>query len=140
MAEGTLTETLIDDVACIYVPVADVYRSIQWYAVNLGLVPSHHNAVRPGMPFVILTYPTDGPAIMLIQAPDTTCHNFYDTDGYERPLLCFSVRDIDRLYRQMQANGVRLEGEQLEERGGCGTNFKFYDPDGNKFDVNQPSL
>jgi catechol 2,3-dioxygenase-like lactoylglutathione lyase family enzyme len=128
---------LIQDLACIYLPVTDVYTSIHWYQHNLGLTPSHHNPVQPGMPFVILTYPAQGPAVFLIQRGEPTTSNFLDHTGYQKPAVCFSVSDIAGLFAYMQANGVRFEENTLEARGGCGTNFKCYDPDGNKLDFNQ---
>jgi hypothetical protein len=131
------TVCLIQDIACIYLPVADVYTSIQWYHQNLGLTPSHHNPVQPGMKFVILTYPTQGPTVFLIQRGEPTTSNFLNQDGYQTPAVCFSVSDIARLFTHLKANHIRFEDESLEERGDCGTNFKCYDPDGNKLDFNQ---
>jgi hypothetical protein len=93
--------------------------------------------VQPGMEFVILTYPAQGPTVFLIQRGEPTTSNFIDKAGYQKPAVCFSVSDIAGLFARLQANQVRFEEEALEEWGGCGTNFKCYDPDGNKLDFNQ---
>src|SRR5207244_597268 len=111
----------VQGIACIYVPVKDVYSSISWYQTNLGMQPSVHNPVVPGMEFVILTYPSKGPTVFLIQTPDGATLNFPNKNGDETPAVCFQVKGIHSLFERMQANGVRMNTELLD-RGGCGTN------------------
>ena len=89
------------------------------------------------MGFVILNYPALGPAVFLVERGEPTTSNFLDKAGYQNAALCFSVSDIESLFTHLKANHVRFEDEALESRGSCGTNFKCYDPDGNKLDFNQ---
>jgi catechol 2,3-dioxygenase-like lactoylglutathione lyase family enzyme len=126
----------VQGIACIYVPVKDVYSSISWYRTNLGMQPSTHNPVTPEMEFVILTYPSKGPTVFLIHTPDGATLNFPNKEGDEIPAVCFQVKEIESLFDRMQANGVRMHSA-LQDRGGCGTNFKCYDPDGNLLDFNE---
>jgi catechol 2,3-dioxygenase-like lactoylglutathione lyase family enzyme len=131
------TQCYIQGLSCIYLPVANVYASLQWYQQNLGLAPTHHNPVKPEMEFAIMSYAAKGPSVFLIQRGEVTTSNFMNKGGYQMPAVCFDVSDIAALFAHMQANGVRFEKESLEERGSCGTNFKCFDPDGNKLDFNE---
>jgi catechol 2,3-dioxygenase-like lactoylglutathione lyase family enzyme len=137
VATRPVVQCYVRDLSCIYLPVANVYESVQWYQQNLGLTPTHHNPVKPEMDFVIMSYPAKGPAVFLIQRGEVTTSNFKNKGGYQMPAVCFDVSDIAALFAHMRENGVNFENESLEERGGCGTNFKCFDPDGNKLDFNQ---
>ncbi|MDF2647934.1 MAG: Glyoxalase/bleomycin resistance protein/dioxygenase, partial [Paenibacillus sp.] len=44
----------ITGITCIYVPVNDVYESIQWYQKNVGYQPADIDRVEPGMTTAIL--------------------------------------------------------------------------------------
>jgi hypothetical protein len=55
--------------------------------------------------------------------------------GYEMFRLTFDVTQIEVLHDRLKSNSVRIE--ELRDRDSCGINFVFFDPDGNKFDVNE---
>jgi hypothetical protein len=51
-------------------------------------------------------------------------------------VVTFQTKNEDHLYKlhaHLTQNGVVVE--QIENRGLCGKNFRFYAPDGNKIDV-----
>jgi glyoxylase I family protein len=47
--------------------------------------------------------------------------------------LTFEVENIVQLHKSLRENGVNVE--PLVDHDGCGLQFKFKDPDGNKFNV-----
>src|SRR4051794_37316127 len=56
----------ITGIACVYLPVLDVYASAQWYMKNLGLEVSPHTPLVPEMGHAMLTYPSRGPSLFLL--------------------------------------------------------------------------
>lgn len=58
--KGNEVEESLEDITgitCIYVPVNDVYKSIQWYQKNLGYLPANNDLVEPGMKMAVLNLP-----------------------------------------------------------------------------------
>lgn len=136
------TEPLIVGVTCIYVPVADVYKSIMWYRENLGCEPTDNNPVEPGVGAAIMRFPdyerTKAPAIFLVKASKAAgTIGFTHDDGTSAAVACFITPRIQEIYDRFKKNGVTVEGGPDDERE-CGPNIRFYDPDGNKWEVWQP--
>ncbi|WP_239625585.1 VOC family protein [Paenibacillus sp. H1-7] len=144
----------ITGITCIYVPVNDVYESIQWYQKNLGCQPSDHNEVTPGMKISIMNFPDQNgnlpepgirqvvPAIFLMgggggasQAAGSLGFTF--DNGKRQALACFITPRVQEMYNRFKENGVNIVTEIPEDRP-CGPNFRFTDPDGNLFELWQP--
>ncbi|MGZ9583027.1 VOC family protein [Paenibacillus marinisediminis] len=126
----------IKSMMVVEIPVADTRRAIEFYVGQLGfyidLVKNPPSIWDIETEFFIS--PASGIKIML-----------HKTDGSER--LSFSLRgepkpfiilEIDEsaenVRNRLQANGVRV-GEIID-RGGCGTVFNVWDPDGNLLKLN----
>src|SRR5690606_29537540 len=127
---------------CIYVPVTNVYESVMWYRQNLGCEPTYHNPVRPGMTQAIMRFPdyerTKAPAIFLVQARNSAgLLEFTDDDGNTSAVACLITPRLREIYHRLKINGVTLEAGPEDERK-IGSSIKFYDPDGNKWEVWQP--
>jgi catechol 2,3-dioxygenase-like lactoylglutathione lyase family enzyme len=133
--ENTMTTNVNDSkvkiglgsIATVYIPVSDFWKSKKWYENVLGLEWGGH-----------CFYLDSGPSIFLCETRDHTNPNFNYTvkDGYEMFVITFQTRSIEQhqqFYEKLKASGVEVES--VEDRGLCGDNFKFFDPDGNKFDV-----
>lgn len=119
-------------VCSVYVPVRNPLISANWWQRNFGLeyaVPYNSAEAQ-----VILKL-SDGQWLHLVETAGEINNQFLDKAGYEMFRLTFDVRRIEELHDHLLSNGVRIEN--LEDRGNCGINFVFYDPDGNKFDVNE---
>jgi catechol 2,3-dioxygenase-like lactoylglutathione lyase family enzyme len=119
-------------VCSVYVPVSNPLKSAQWWQRNFGLeyaVP--YNEVEAQ---VILKL-SDGQWLHLVEAEGPIDNQFSNKAGYEMFRLTFEVREIEVLYDHLKDNGVKID--ELKDRDSCGVNFVFYDPDGNKFDVNE---
>lgn len=133
---------LIVGVTCIYVPVADVFESVIWYRENLGCEPTDHNPVRPGVSRAIMRFPeyerTKAPAIFLVQARNAAgVMGFNDDDGNSSAVACLITPRMHEIYNRFKKNGVTIEGGPEDGRE-YGSIIKFYDPDGNKWEVWQP--
>ncbi|MFK7692764.1 VOC family protein [Paenibacillus sp. HJGM_3] len=141
----------ITGITCIYVPVQDVYESVQWYRTNLGCrQPKAHEPVKPGSGIAILRFPDQEdklpgvglrqtvPAMFLIQSnAEGGRLGFTGNNGERVPVGCFITPRIQELFDRFIENGVRIASEIPESRE-CGPTFKFYDLDGNLWEVWQP--
>jgi len=115
-----------------YVPVRNPLKSAEWWQRNFGLeyaVPYNEAEAQ-----VILKL-SDGQWLHLVETEGAIDNQFPNKVGYAMFRLTFEVRQIEVLHDHLRSNGVRIEN--LEDRDSCGINFVFYDPDGNKFDVNE---
>lgn len=150
--ENKLEEKLEDitGITCIYVPVADVYKSVQWYQKNLGCQPTNNNPVEPGMEISIMRFPDQKgdfaeaglrstvPALFLMTAKQAAGSGGFTFDNGDRqPLACFTTPRIQQMYNRFKENGVKILTEIPENRP-CGPNFRFCDPDGNLLEIWQP--
>ncbi|WP_176706840.1 VOC family protein [Paenibacillus hemerocallicola] len=158
MSQNQAEEVQIDNkpeditgITCIYVPVQDVYESVQWYRKNLGCrQPGSHDPVKPGAGIAILRFPdhhdklpgaglrTTVPAMFLIQSELKGGRlGFTNNNGDRVPVGCFITPRIQELFERFKENGVRITSDIPEGRE-CGPNFQFYDLDGNLWEVWQP--
>ncbi|MFD0671223.1 VOC family protein [Cohnella sp. GCM10027633] len=139
----------ITGVTCIYVPVSDVYASIQWYQKNLGYQPSAGDRIEPGMTMAVMNVPDrDGnlpspglrqvvPALFLHQSDEEggRLRFSWSLDGGKpHAIACFITPRIEELRERFQANGVNMIGERMTS----GPNITFADPDGNLWEAWQP--
>lgn len=136
------TGPLIVGMTCIYVPVSNVFESVEWYRENLGCEPTHHNPVRPGMAKAIMRFPdyerTKAPAILLVQARDCAgMLEFADDDGNSSAVACLVAPRLQEVHDRLKKNGVVVEGGPGDERVSA-SSVKFHDPDGNQWEVWQP--
>ncbi|PMC37377.1 hypothetical protein CJ195_11500 [Bacillus sp. UMB0899] len=147
---GGILEEDITGVTCIYIPVKDVYKSIKWYQKNFGCEPTSHNPVKPGMELSILRFPDHNgdfpgpdlrqtvPAIFLVKAKRRDGSLGFTIDCVDRhPIACFITPCIQKMYNRFKENGVNIVSG-IPENKPFGSNFKFYDPDGNMLEIWQP--
>jgi len=130
--QGNFQVNTLRTVCSVYVPVRNPLSSATWWQRNFGLeyaVPYNAEEAQ-----VILKL-ADGQWLHLVETDGDNDNKFINKAGYPMFRLTFEVRQIEKLHDHLQTNGVRIE--DLEDRGSCGINFVFFDPDGNKFDVNE---
>lgn len=131
---------------CIYVPVSDVYKAVQWYEANLGCKLREGDKMEPSMTGAIMRFPDSNgkphgptgpvPAIFLLESrPEGGRLGFTGDDGKRKAVGCFITPRIQDLFNRFKGNGVNIEGDI---RMTCGPNLQFYDPDGNMWEVWQP--
>ena len=116
-------------VGTIYLPVADVRKSCEWYVNNLDAQLSHQDEDKAILNVADLS-------MFLVKSPEQESANFMDVHGEERCSITFEVDGypaLQALRKDFLDKGIEV-GE-IENRGHAGRNFIFRDPDGNKFDV-----
>lgn len=119
---------LLDYIDTIYLPVKDKQETINWYEEKLGLTWN-------GICFNLGT----GPTIMLVTATDpesanlTYLTNDWEGTDYPMQLVTFKTSDIDTAHQQLTARGVEVS--TLNTYDNNRKNFRFYDLNGNRFDV-----
>lgn len=124
--------SVLKSICSIYVPVRNPLRSAEWWQRNFGL--EYAVPYNPSEAQVILKL-ADGQWLHLVESGGGFDNQFPNKQGYPMFRFTFEVRGIERLYERLKENHVTIE--KLEDRGSCGINFVFLDPDGNKFDVNE---
>lgn len=127
--QGTASSSapVLKRVSCIYVPATEPDKTMAWFKQHFGL---NHN----GTPWLTLG---NGADIMFVKASKGALMTFrtdaWAGPGFQMNMLSFEVDDIDRVHRALSEEGVRVE--EVRDLEGCGVEFYFYDPDGNKFCV-----
>lgn len=140
MAEKEITESeqqqtaqtpMLTRVSHNYLPVADLEQATKWYKETFGLT------VRPRSPGGAILVLGNGQWLFLLESKEKKTTNFkteqWSGDEYEMFSLTFEVDNIVELHKRLRISGVYVE--PLVDEDGCGLQFKFKDPDGNKFNV-----
>ncbi|MBB3112201.1 hypothetical protein FHS18_004287 [Paenibacillus phyllosphaerae] len=123
-----MNKPIVGQIDCVYLPVINEEGTIKWYEEKLG--------VRwTGFSFHL----GNGPEIMLV----TVNHKedvklTYQTDhwegkDYEMHLLTFKSDNIEETHSTLVERGVQVSDIKLYD--GNRKNFRFYDLNGNRFDV-----
>jgi catechol 2,3-dioxygenase-like lactoylglutathione lyase family enzyme len=149
--EINLVEKLEDitGVTCIYVPVSDVNKAIQWYETNLGCKHVKGQNIEPDMTSAILRFPEQNgnflepslrqtvPAMFLVQSRQWTGQYGFTKagdGGNHPPIGCFITPRLQEMYSRFKENGVDIVSDIPENRP-CGPNFLFRDLDGNLWEI-----
>ncbi|MGM0885072.1 MAG: VOC family protein [Bacillota bacterium] len=115
----------------LYLPVRNIEETIKWYQEKLGL---HWN----GVCFVL----GNGPAIMLVKVEEgvnlTYKTDHWEGENYDMHLLSFKSENIEETYETLKDRGVSVS--ELKTYDENRKNFRFYDLNGNRFDVWSPIL
>lgn len=123
---NTAPKKLLKSVSCIYIPCADPERTMNWFRGQFQLL-------KTDGPWLTLENGTD---LMFIETTDETRMKYNGESwggdpNFDMPILMFQVEDIDKLYSSMKQS--ESEAEEIRDNGGCGREFYFYDPEGNKY-------
>jgi glyoxylase I family protein len=120
-------------IACLWIGVRELSRSVRWYTEVLGLELLH---VHPGGGNALLRLAADGPGLFLKQVPAPAPTHLDDPDG-RTAMLELRVDDLDALRGRLVASG--WAGDLPIERSECGQNLALEDPDGNRVQLWAPS-
>jgi predicted enzyme related to lactoylglutathione lyase len=122
-------------ILCLYLPAKNPYTTAKWYSELFGLEAASMAPLEPNAGMVVLAPPNGGPELFFIQSDDTLTLNFNNSDGYNHAVILFQVKDIEEVYERMTAYGVKLATDGIKDRGGCGKEIAFFDPDGRKVEI-----
>jgi predicted enzyme related to lactoylglutathione lyase len=113
----------------ICVPVSDVDRAKTFYVDQVGFTADHDHRVTESLRFVQLTPPGSGCSISIGEGLTTMAPG--SLEG-----LQLVVEDADAAYAELSARGVEV-GDGPEDLP-WGRFVYFKDPDGNKWNIQQP--
>jgi predicted enzyme related to lactoylglutathione lyase len=111
------------------VPVSDVDRAKTFYVDQVGFTADHDHRVTESLRFVQLTPPGSGCSISIGEGLTTMAPG--SLEG-----LQLVVEDADAAYAELSARGVDV-GDGPEDLP-WGRFVYFKDPDGNKWNIQQP--
>ncbi|PWW00905.1 catechol 2,3-dioxygenase-like lactoylglutathione lyase family enzyme [Paenibacillus cellulosilyticus] len=127
------------DLMTLYLPAKDPYTTAKWYVDIFGFDPnaSHHSPLQEGAGLVVLHTASDL-TLFFVRSEDKLPLSFNNDEGHNHAVLLFRVKDaeIEELYARLIEHGVPLATEEIVDRGGCGRELAFYDPDGRKIEIN----
>lgn len=113
----------------IYLPVANVDLSSDWYVTNLGGELTYKDEDK-----AILNLADQ--SVFLVHSKENQCANFIDSHGKEHFSITFEVdglEALENLHKDYREKGMNVG--DIENRGHAGRNFVFCDLDRNTFDV-----
>ncbi|AJY74816.1 VOC family protein [Paenibacillus beijingensis] len=129
--QQAVRKPMLKRVLCNYLPVSNWQQAADWFEEMFGLT------VRKREPDGVILVLGDGQWLFLLETTEKRTANFsthqWDGENYEMFSLTFEVEDIVELHKRLREKGVEVE--PLTDLGSCGLQFKFKDPDGNKFNV-----
>lgn len=133
--EAQEIKPLLKRVSHNYLPVTDLKSALEWYGKYLGLKHiSDNRTARNDGGILILG---NGQWLFLLESKGNKNANFvtddWEGDDYEMFSLTFETDDIIKLHESLRKSGTHVES--IVDHDGCGLQFKFKDPDGNKFNV-----
>lgn len=115
-----------------YLPVSNVELASKWYSETLGLTVRTRGSADPAI--LVLG---NGQWLFLLETKEKRTANFltdqWEGEKYEMFSLTFEVENIVEVHKRLRESGVYVE--PISDQGSCGLQFKFKDPDGNKFNV-----
>ncbi|MFC4353900.1 VOC family protein [Chryseomicrobium palamuruense] len=121
--------TRLKRVGTTYLPVSNLKKATEWYTSNLEAEISYHDDEKTILNFA------DQSFFLIPAAPDQS-NSFIDAKGTEWFGLGFEVDGEENLltfHQDLLKQGVKAG--DIESRGHAGKNFRFWDEDGNAFDV-----
>jgi catechol 2,3-dioxygenase-like lactoylglutathione lyase family enzyme len=121
-------------IACLWLPVREIARSIRWYTEILGLELLQK---QPDGGQALLRLSAEGPGLFLKQVEEPPALHF-DHGGHRTALFELRVDGLEALRQRLVAGGRLATGEI--ESSACGEYLNLVDPDGNKIQLWAPPL
>ncbi|CAG9622559.1 VOC family protein [Sutcliffiella rhizosphaerae] len=119
---------IVDFVDTIYLPVLNKNASIRWYEEKLGFAWNGHCFDLGNGPVIFLVqvkYPEDVKISYLTDA--------WEGKDYEMQLVTFRSKNIEETHKMLKNRNVKVKEIKMYDNNR--KNFRFYDLNGNKFDV-----
>jgi glyoxylase I family protein len=124
-----VTRSLVTNVDCVFLPVTDLDRSIDWYESALGLTlhwkDAEHKAANVGI---------GGVGICLVQVRNHRPIVFPDNDFAVDISFNYRTTDIDALHESLTQRGIDVDPIEGSFDGTFRC-FGFADPDGNRISI-----
>jgi hypothetical protein len=126
--EVTKMKNIVGHIDCVYLPVIDKEETIKWYQEKLGF---HWTGFSFDLGY--------GPELMLVTVNNkedvklTYKTDHWEGKDYEMHILTYKSNNIEETYETLKQRGVSVSEIKLYD--GNRKNFRFYDLNGNRFDV-----
>jgi catechol 2,3-dioxygenase-like lactoylglutathione lyase family enzyme len=122
-----MSNTFIEQVHYIRIPVKDLEQSAQWYRDVLGL----KLLTVTDDPFAIIKV-NEGPFLLILVPTDDETFAHFTINNESAFSIGFTSPELSKFHQHLINHQVRVEDIQ-EENGHA--YFHFYDPNGNKLQV-----
>ncbi|WP_123040546.1 VOC family protein [Cohnella candidum] len=123
-----INNQLVEFIDTIYLPVLDRQESIQWFQEKLGLTWNGYCFNLGSGPVIFLVPVKNKEDVKLSYLTDE-----WEGTDYEMQLVTFRSKNIEETHRKLQERGVNVS--EVKVYDGNRKNFRFYDLNGNRFDV-----
>ncbi|XEC94038.1 VOC family protein [Paenibacillus tarimensis] len=132
-----LKKPLIDGLVKLNLPAADPYVTGKWYCDMFDLDPnaSNHSPLKKDHNGKVVLQTRSGMELFFIQSEEKLPLCYTNADGYDHTILLFQVKEISEIFERMKEKGVKFYPEEINDRGSCGREFAFIDPDGRKIEI-----
>ncbi|MBP1989668.1 VOC family protein [Paenibacillus eucommiae] len=130
------TDAKLLEVKAMYLPAKDPYETATFYCEVFDLDPDASEQFplkRKGNKIIL--YTKEGFEFIFLKSNDIMPLSFHNTEGNHHSVMFFQVTDLFLIYNRIKEKGLKIEGDEIVDRGSCGTEFAFYDPDGRRIDV-----
>ncbi|MBM2812621.1 MAG: glyoxalase/bleomycin resistance protein/dioxygenase [Chloroflexi bacterium] len=118
------------------IPVNDLEESLKFYTDVLGMTfrgkvgPNGRCVMCGETPIILVERPQPRPFDETMEHNGQLCHQAFHV----------SSEDYDRAQASFEANGVKVLGEEWRKSGTFnGRSFYFFDPSGNRLEINDPT-
>jgi predicted enzyme related to lactoylglutathione lyase len=122
------SKPIIGYIDCIYLPVIDKEETIKWYQEKLGIQWTGYSFNLGNGPEIMLVTVKNKEDVKLTYKTD-----HWEGHDYDMHLLTFKSDNIEKTYESLKEQGVNVSEVKLYD--GNRKNFRFYDLNGNRFDV-----
>jgi predicted enzyme related to lactoylglutathione lyase len=122
-AYKTPSRAVLKSVSCLYIPASDPGKLHEWFNRYFGLETNGWTKLANGLSLIFVKSENGGR--MAFEG------DWGDNPNFKMHVLAFEVEDVTELHRSLKEGGVEVE--DLRDNGGCGLEFDFYDPEGNRY-------
>jgi predicted enzyme related to lactoylglutathione lyase len=135
MNDQKKSEPKLLNVMVLYLPTKNPYTTAKWYQNIFDLNADEINPPDPNKDLAVLNL-LDAGALFFVKSNDNPSLDFYNIEGHNHAIILFTVKNIEEVYKRMVEKGVKIKSNGITDRGGCGNQIAFYDPDGRLVEIN----
>lgn len=110
-------------VNCLYIPANDPDMLHEWFNQVFGLNHKGWTKLANGLTLIFVKSETSGRLAFEGHWDGKTDFKMY--------VMQFEVENAEALHRTLNEGGIQVS--HLRDNGGCGLEFDFYDPEGNRY-------
>ncbi|MBS4199844.1 VOC family protein [Bacillus sp. FJAT-49732] len=119
------------EIVQIYLPVADIRRSVHWYVYTLGYQVIWEDAESANLKL------SAGP-LLFLKKTSTNQPIRFTSNNENYPVLSFKTSDIEALHKELLSKNIPVGGivKYGDGKNGPYKEFILCDPDGHQLEIN----